>query len=149
MAFVGKREPSFFCFCALLALGLGLGPRERPQNAWSGKPATRGFQTTLIKSYSSLKLSDLVDDLETTDRRTERAIAVFRRIDVAKVVEEQAARADIATRSRPIAAVAVAEVTDTEQTAIDVAAITRSRVPDGRFSAELAGEVHAIVDKIV
>ena len=88
-----------------------------------------GFQTTLIKNYSSLKLSDLVDDLETTDRLTVRAIGVaVRRIDVDNVVEEQAARAVIERRRRPI----VAGVADIVETAIDAVAITRSRVPNGR-----------------
>ena len=86
-----------------------------------------GFQTTLIKNYSSLRLSDLVDDLETTDRLTERAIGVARRMDVATVDEAQAVRVDNVRRSRPI----VAEVADIAETAIDVAATTRSRVPDG------------------
>ena len=107
--------------------------------------AKLGFQTTLFKNYSSLKLSDLVDDLETTDRETVRAIAIDRRKDVATAVEAQAVRAVIVWRSRPTAA-AVAE---TVETAIVAVAITRSRVPDGRCAAELAGEVHAFVGAVI
>jgi hypothetical protein len=64
--------------------------------------------------------------LETTDRVALRATAVFRRIDAAKVAEEQAVRAVIARRSRPIVAV----VADISQPTNVVVAITRSRVPD-------------------
>ena len=75
-----------------------------------------------------LKLSDFVDDLETTDRSTVRATAGDRRIDAAIVVEAQIARAVIVRRSRPRGAA----VADIAETAIAVVAITRSRVPDGR-----------------
>ena len=104
-----------------------------------------GFQTTLIKDYSSLKLSDFVDDLETTNRSTVRAIVVVGRKDAATAAEVQVVRAAIVRRSRPIDAV----VADIDETAIAVAAITRSRVPDGRCRTELAGEVHAFVGAIV
>lgn len=88
-----------------------------------------GFLTTLVKNYySSLRLSDLVDDLETTDRPTGRAIVAVRRIDVAIVAEVQAARVVSARRSRPIEA----EAADMVETANIAVAITRSRIPDGR-----------------
>ena len=65
--------------------------------------------------------------METTDRFTVPASAVARRKDVANVVEVQDVRAVAARRGRPI----VAEVTDIDETAIAVAAITGSRIPDG------------------
>ena len=71
----------------------------------------------------------------------ERAIAVARRTDAAIVVEVQVVRVVTERRSRPTAAV----VADIVETAIAVAAITRSRVPDGGSTAELAGEVHAFI----
>ena len=104
-----------------------------------------GFQTTLIKNYSSLKLSDLVDDLETTDRSTAQAIVAGRRIDAAIVVEAQPVRVVIVRRSRPIAAA----VADKVETAIVVVAITRSRIPDGGCRTELTGEVHALAGAVV
>ena len=106
-----------------------------------------GFQTTLVKIILilRLRLSDFVDDLETTDRMTERASAVERRIDVAIAVEVQIARVLIARRSRPI----VAAVADTEETAIAAVAFTRSRIPDGLICAELAGEAHAFVGAVI
>ena len=61
--------------------------------------------------------------METTDRKTVRAIAVVRRIDLAIAVEEQVVRVVAARRGRPIVAV----VTDIVETAIVVVAITRSR----------------------
>ena len=82
-----------------------------------------GFQTTLIKNYSSLRLSDLVDCLDTTDRLSVRAIVAVRRKDVAIVGEVQVARVVIVRRSRPI----VAAAADIVETAIVVVAITRSR----------------------
>jgi hypothetical protein len=101
---------------------------------------------TLIKYYSSLMLSNLVDDLETTDRPTVRATVVGeRRTDVVMVVEVQAVRAVAARRCRPIVAVA----TDIVETAIAVVAITRSRVPYSRCRTKLAGEVHAFIGAIV
>ena len=104
------------------------------------------FQTTLIKNYSSLKLSDLVDDLETTDRSTAQAIVAGRRIDVAIVAEAQFAHAAVdVRRSRPIVAVEA----DIVETAIVAVARTRSRVPDGLVRTELAGEVHTFVGAIV
>ena len=75
---------------------------------------------------SSLKLSDLVNDLETTDKAATSAIAVARRIDAAIVVEEQEGRVVTVRRSRPI----IAAAPDIEQTAAVVVAITRSRIPD-------------------
>ena len=109
-------------------------------------PLRRDCLNTLIKIILilRLRLSDLVDELETTDRLTVRATAAFRRIDVAIVVEAQVVRAAIARRSRPIVAV----VADTVETEVD-AAITRSRIPDGRCAAELAGEIPAIVGSVV
>ena len=92
-------------------------------------------------SYSSLKFSDLVDDLETTDGLAVRATVVARRIDVTTVGEVQAVRVVIVRRSRPTGAA----VADIAQTANAVAATTQSRVPDGRSTTELAGEVHAFV----
>ena len=80
----------------------------------------------------------------TTDRVTERAIVVFRRIDAATAAEVQAVRAGDIRRGRPVAAVA-----DTAQTAVVAVAITRSRVPDYTCTAELAGEVHAFVGAVV
>ena len=64
--------------------------------------------------------------METTDRTTERAIAADRRIDVAKAAEVQVARTVTARRSRPVVAVAA----DIAETAIEVVATTRSRIPD-------------------
>ena len=55
------------------------------------------------------------------------AVAVVRRIDIAKFVEAQGVRAAIVRRSRPIEDV----VADIAETAIVVVAITRSRIPDG------------------
>ena len=57
-----------------------------------GSLATLGLPATLIKSYfdSSPRLSDLVDDLETTDRHTIRAMTVVQRTDAAIVVEGHA-----------------------------------------------------------
>ena len=57
-----------------------------------GSLARLGLPATLIKSYfdSSPRLSDLVDDLETTDRLTLRAIAAAKRIDEAIVAKVQA-----------------------------------------------------------
>ena len=63
--------------------------------------------------------------METTDRLTVRSKVVARRIDVAIEVELQVARAVTDRRSRPIVAVAA----DIVQTAVDVVATTRSRVP--------------------
>ena len=63
-----------------------------------------------------------------------------RRIDLAIEVEGQ-----VVLASRPI----VAEVTDTAETAIDVVARTRSRIPYGLVGTELAGEVHTCVVKAV
>ena len=66
---------------------------------------------------------------------------VVRQIDVVKDVEVQVVRVVIARRSRPTDA----EAADTAETAIVVAATTRSWIPDDRSAAELAGEVHAFV----
>ena len=78
---------------------------------------------------------------------TETTTAVEeRRINAAIVVEVQDARAFAAARRRrPIAA----DATDTVETAIVVGAITRRRIPDGRSSAKLAGEVYASVFVVV
>ena len=76
---------------------------------------------------------------------TVRAIAAARRIDTARVAEVQGVREVIVRRSRTIEAA----VADKAETAIEVAAITRSRVPDGGSPAELAGEVHAFVGAII
>ena len=77
---------------------------------------------------------------------TDRAIvAVIRRMDAAIVAEAQDAGVVTVRRSRPIVAV----VADTDETATAVAATTRSRIPDGRSTAELAGEVHAFVGTVV
>ena len=65
--------------------------------------------------------------METTDRPTVRAKVEARRIDVAIAAEVQVVRVVAVRRSRPTDAV----VTDTVQAAIVVAAITRSRIPDG------------------
>ena len=98
-----------------------------------------GFLTTLIKNYSSLKLSDLVDDLDTTDRLTARATVAAQRGDGAIVVDAQAVRAATVRRSRP----KVASVTNIVETAIVAVARTRSRIPDRRGRTEFAGKVHA------
>lgn len=58
---------------------------------------------------------------------TVRAIVVVRRTDAVKDAEVQAVRVAIARRSRPIVAV----VADIVETAVAVAATTRSRIPDG------------------
>ena len=63
--------------------------------------------------------------MDTTDRVAARAKVAARQKDVAIVMEEQAARGAIGRRSRPIAAVA-----DSIETATDVVAITRTRIPD-------------------
>ena len=83
--------------------------------------------------------------LETTDGVAARATDVVRWIDVATVVEVQAVRGVAIRRGRPIEAGA----TDIAQTAIAAVAITRSRVPDGRCAAELAGEVHTFFGTVV
>ena len=73
---------------------------------------------------------------------TVRAIGAARRIDVAKVVEEQVVR-EVATaaarRGRPTVAVAANIV----QRPIDVAAITRSRIPCSGWTAD--AEINALV----
>jgi hypothetical protein len=107
-----------------------------------------GFQTTLIKSYfdSSLRLSDLVDDLETTDRLTVRAsAAVVRRTDEAIAAEDQVVRVENGRRSRPI----VALIADIVETAIAVVANTRSRIPDGGCATEFTREGHAFIGAVV
>ena len=91
-----------------------------------------------------LRLSDFVDDLETTDRSAACAKAAARRTDVATMAEVQAVRVVTVRRSRPI----VAEVAETAETAI-VAARTRSRIPNGGCRTELAGKVHALVGAAV
>ena len=68
-----------------------------------------------------------------------------RRIEAAIFVEAQAVRADAARRSRPVVAVH----TDALQIATNVAAITRSRIPDEGSTAELVGEVHAFIETVV
>ena len=67
-------------------------------------------------------------------------------MDVAIAAEVQGVREVIVRRSRPIAAV-VADTADTASS--EVAAITRSRIPDGRCRTELAGEVHAFIGTAV
>ena len=69
-------------------------------------------------------------------RRTYPAIVV----DV-KVVRTAAIAA--ARRGRPIVAIV------TDKTQVVVAAITRSRVPDGRGFAKLSEEVHAFVGAVI
>ena len=68
------------------------------------------FLGILVDSYSlnviefgalRLRLSDFVDDLETTNRQAVSATAVVRRIDEAIVEEVQVVRAVTARRSRP------------------------------------------------
>ena len=76
---------------------------------------------------------------------TVRASVVVRRNDAAIAVEVQAVRVVIERRSRPT----VAAEADTVETAIDAVATTRSRIPDGRCAAELAGEVHTFVGAVV
>ena len=83
--------------------------------------------------------------METTDRKTARAIVAVGRSEVAIVAEVQAARAAAARRSRPTVAVDADKV----ETAIVVVAITRSRIPDGLVRAKLAGEVHTFVGAVV
>ena len=72
---------------------------------------------------------------------------VVRRTDAAIAVEAQAVREVIARRSRPRPT--VAEITDIHETSIFGVATTRSRIPDGRSTAELAGEVHTLVGTTV
>lgn len=74
-----------------------------------------------------------------------RAIAVVRRKDAAIVVEVQVVRVVAARRSRPTAA----EAADIVETAIDAAAITRSRIPDGGGIAETAREVYAFFTAVI
>ena len=102
-------------------------------------------QNTLAKIYSSLKLSNLVDDLETTNRVAGHAKVADRRIDGVIAAEDQAVRIVAVRRCRPIAATAA----DMVENAIVVEAITRSRIPDGRCRTKLAGEVHAFVSAVV
>ena len=83
--------------------------------------------------------------MDATDREAVRTIVVVRRRDADIVEEVQAVRVVTVRRSRPI----VAGVADIVETARVVDAITRSRIPDGRCAAELAGEVHAFVSAIV
>ena len=71
-------------------------------------------------------------------------MADVRRIDAAIVAEVQAVRV-AAGRRRPIAAAA----TDTAETATIAVASTRSRIPDGGGTAELAGEVQTFVGAVV
>ena len=73
-----------------------------------------------------------------------RATVAVRRKDAATAVEVQAVRAVAARRGRPIVAVA-----DTAEAATAAVAITRSRVPDGGSTAELAGEVHAFIGAVI
>ena len=105
------------------------------------------LQNTLIKNYfdSSLKLSDLVDNLETTDRPTARAIVVVQRTDVAIVIEAVAVRKVAERRRRPI----TTGVTYCAEIAITAATITRSRIPDRRCTTEPAGEVYAFVGAVI
>ena len=72
-------------------------------------------------------------------------MVVVRRIDVAIVAEEQVVRAAAVRRGRP----KVADSADIFETAIVVVATTRSRIPDGGGTAELAGEVHAFIGTVV
>ena len=76
---------------------------------------------------------------------TVRATIVVRRIDAAIASEVKVVRAAIVRRSRPI----VAAATDTDQTAIVVVAITRSRIPYSRCATEFTREVYALVGTIV
>ena len=82
---------------------------------------------------------------DATDRVAIRAFAAVRRTDIAAIVKAHVICVVAIRRSRPIAGVAanIAESTDS------VAAITRSRIPDGRCRAKLAGEVHAFVSVVV
>ena len=61
------------------------------------------------------------------------------------MVEVQGVRDETARRSRPTVAVAA----DTAETAIVEVAITRSRIPDGRYRTELAEEVQACVGAVI
>ena len=73
----------------------------------------------------------------------------MRQTDAAIVAEVQVVRSvaiAAVRRRRPIVG---AVVTDTVETAIGVVARTRSRVPDGGSTTELAGEVHAFICAIV
>ena len=83
--------------------------------------------------------------LETTDREAARPAVAERRIDAATIVEAQVVRAAAIRRRRPTEAV----VTDIAQHPNVEVAITRSRIPDGGGTAELAGEVHASAGAIV
>lgn len=77
-----------------------------------------------------------------------RVRVAARRIDVAIVVEVQVVRAVAivaARRGRPTVTV----FTDTVQTSVKLAAITRSWVPDGKSRTELAGEIHACDGTVV
>ena len=82
--------------------------------------------------------------METTDRATVRATPAFRRPDGAIVEVNQEVSVVINRRSRPI----VAFDSNKVQTYNGVAK-TRSRVPDGGSTAELAGEVHASIGPAV
>ena len=66
-------------------------------------------------------------------------------IDVVFIVEVKVVRVAIARRSRPIEAA----IADIVETAIVVVEITRSRIPDGRGTTELAGEVHTLASGVI
>ena len=83
--------------------------------------------------------------METTDRPAVRAIVAARRIDAAKVVEVQVVGVAIVRRSRPIVAV----VADIVETATEVVATTRSRVPDCGSTTEHTGEVYASIGAVI
>ena len=83
--------------------------------------------------------------LEATDRLAERTMVAAPRIDEAIVVEEQVVRAVAKWSTRPIAAAAA----DIVQRPTTAAAITRSRVPDGRSTAKIAGEVYTFFIAVI
>ena len=66
-------------------------------------------------------------------------------MDADIVAEDQGVRAVVIWSNRPIEAVTA----DIVQRPIDADATTRSRVPDGRSTAELAGEVYTFSTAVI
>ena len=81
----------------------------------------------------------------TTDGKAGCPVVVVRRVDIANVVEEEAARAVVIRRTGPPETVAA----DTVEAATAVAQTTRGRIPDSGGGAKLAIEVHTLIGVII
>ena len=79
--------------------------------------------------------------MEATDRLTICAEAVGRRVDIAIVVEVEEVRVEVIGRTGPPAAAGA----DTDEAAIVVFHITRSRIPNRTGAAKLVAEVHSFI----